>query len=103
MIQPWNPAIWKPICPARPSVQAAVHAGAVINARVRSAVATPEGTPAHALVVGLAKAYFQYLATREGYGVQGYEGASTLYGPSSTDFFAEKFFQLARSMNGFAI
>ena len=90
---------WLSLVPGEPTV----HAGAVINARVRSAVATQEGPPAHALVVGLANGYFQYLATREEYGVQGYEGASTLYGPSSTDFFAEKFFQLARSMNGFAI
>jgi len=35
--------------------------------------------------------------------VQAYEGASTLYGPSSADYFAERFFQLARSMNGFPI
>jgi len=90
---------WLSLVPGEPTV----HAGAAINARVRSAVATQSGRPAHALVVGLANAYFQYLATREEYGVQEYEGASTLYGPSSADFFAEKFFQLARSMNGFAI
>jgi len=90
---------WLSLVPGEPTI----HAGAVINARVRSAVTAEDGRPAHALVVGLANAYFQYLTTREEYGVQAYEGASTLYGPSSADYFAERFFQLARSMNGFPI
>jgi len=63
-------------------------------------VSPMNGPPAHALVVGLANAYFQYLTTREEYGIQTYEGASTLYGPASTDYFAERFSLLARSMMG---
>lgn len=89
---------WLSLVPGEPTV----HAGALINARVLGVAAQNE-RPAHALVVGLANAYFQYLTTREEYEVQGYEGASTLYGPSSAEYFAEKFFQLARSMNGFPI
>ena len=87
---------WLSFVPCEPTVQA----GEEINRRVRGVANGLDGRPAHALVVGLANAYFQYLTTREEYAVQNYEGASTLYGPASTEYFAERFFLLARSMTG---
>lgn len=39
------------------------------------------GEDAHVVVAGPANTYAHYIATREEYGVQRYEGASTLYGP----------------------
>lgn len=36
---------------------------------------------AYVVIAGPANAYAHYIATREEYGVQRYEGASTIYGP----------------------
>ena len=52
------------------------------------------------IVVGLTNHYLQYVATKEEYGFQYYEGASTLYGPDSSQFFVRSFGCLARWMTG---
>lgn len=39
------------------------------------------GTDAYVVVAGPANVYAHYVATREEYGVQRYEGASTIFGP----------------------
>ncbi|TMA14126.1 MAG: hypothetical protein E6J86_09600 [Deltaproteobacteria bacterium] len=90
---------WLSFVPGEPTVQV----GAAINARVLANVRTEDGRPAHAAVVGLANAYFQYLTTRREYAVQAYEGASTLYGPASAEYFEDRFSLLARSMMGESI
>ncbi|MDD9937293.1 MAG: neutral/alkaline non-lysosomal ceramidase N-terminal domain-containing protein [Myxococcales bacterium] len=41
----------------------------------------------HTALVGLTNGYLQYIATREEYALQHYEGASTVYGPRSARFF----------------
>lgn len=57
--------------------------------RIRRAVEKHVGLAAQSnrvAVVGLTNAYLQYFATKEEYGFQLYEGASTLYGPNSSAF-----------------
>jgi hypothetical protein len=49
-------------------------------------------------VVGLANAYIQYVATRPEYELQRYEAGSTLYGPLSSEFLAERAGLLARAV-----
>jgi neutral ceramidase len=87
---------WLSFVPAELTVQA----GAAVNRRVLGAVQTEDGRPAHATVVGLSNSYFQYVTTSREYGVQAYEGASTLYGPASADYVAARLFLLAKSMMG---
>jgi hypothetical protein len=49
-------------------------------------------------VVGLTNHYLQYIATKEEYDFQYYEGASTLYGPHSAQFLVRSFGCLAQWM-----
>src|SRR5205823_903991 len=56
--------------------------------------------PAHAAVVGLANSYLQYVTTRREYELQGYEGASTLYGPLTGEYFERRSALLARALMG---
>ncbi|KAF1951526.1 neutral ceramidase precursor [Byssothecium circinans] len=53
---------------------------AVYNAAVSSNL-VPSATPPIVVLGGPANSYTHYIATEEEYGVQRYEGASTLYGP----------------------
>jgi neutral ceramidase len=81
--------------------EATIQAGEEINASVRAVgPALGLGPDADAVVSGIANGYIQYLATRHEYALQRYEGASTLYGPSSTTYLAEVFHHLARHMAG---
>ncbi len=81
--------------------EATIQAGEEINASVRAVgAALGLGPDADAVVSGIANGYIQYLATRHEYPLQHYEGASTLYGPSSTTYLAEVFHHLARHMAG---
>ena len=50
-----------------------------------------------AVIAGLADDYVQYITTREEYGQQSYEGASTLYGKNEGTFFAEQLADLAQA------
>ncbi|HET7785794.1 MAG TPA: neutral/alkaline non-lysosomal ceramidase N-terminal domain-containing protein [Myxococcales bacterium] len=70
-----------------------VHAGRELREQVVRAA--PGAT---ARVVGLANAYIQYVATRAEYELQRYEGGSTLYGPLSSEFLAERAGLLARAL-----
>ena len=87
---------WLAFVPAEMTAQA----GASLTRRVREAVKTGDGRPAHAVVAGLANGYLQYVTTRREYEVQKYEGASTLYGPAMAEYFEQRFLLLARSMTG---
>ena len=64
--------------------------------RLRKRVEHEAGMPV--VTVGLSNAYLQYIATEEEYQLQHYEGASTLYGPSSAVFFEERLAELARAV-----
>jgi hypothetical protein len=77
-----------------------VHAGWAVRNRVEQVVKTKTKTPAHFVVAGLANAYMLYVTTRPEYNLQYYEGASTLYGPQSAEYIAERQEILARSMIG---
>ncbi|HEU4408170.1 MAG TPA: neutral/alkaline non-lysosomal ceramidase N-terminal domain-containing protein [Polyangiaceae bacterium] len=64
----------------------------VTGQRVREAVRARLGeAPAALPVVGLTNSYLQYFATGAEYELQLYEGASTLYGPRSSDFLVNHF------------
>ena len=52
----------------------------------------------HGLIDGLANDYVSYITTREEYGTQSYEGASTLYGKNEGTFFVERLAELARAL-----
>jgi neutral ceramidase len=84
--------VWLTFMPA----ELTVHAGALVNDRVRRFA----GRHAEARIVGLANGYIQYITTEAEYGMQHYEGGSTLYGPKSAEFFADQAEILARAMVG---
>lgn len=50
------------------------------------------------VIAGLSNAYSQYIATPEEYIVQRYEGASTLYGPWTLNFYQQEYSNLAKKM-----
>jgi hypothetical protein len=77
-----------------------VHSGWAVDRRVRAVVGPEAGPNDHFVVAGLANAYIQYVATSREYQFQHYEGGSTLYGPRTAEFFAERLELLARSMRG---
>lgn len=73
-----------------------------IRSRLRPEPASPldpeaGGAPASPSlpIVGLTNSYLQYFATKDEYGLQLYEGASTLYGPNSSQFLVQHFGCLA--------
>ncbi|KAK3081165.1 hypothetical protein LTR53_020489, partial [Teratosphaeriaceae sp. CCFEE 6253] len=68
----------------------AIHAAAAkaLATEARDA-GTGLGTPI-VVLGGPANTYTHYIATREEYGVQRYEGASTLYGPWTLDAHLER-------------
>jgi len=51
-----------------------------------------------AVIAGLAGDYVQYITTREEYGQQSYEGASTLYGKNEGTFFVEQMADLGKRL-----
>jgi neutral ceramidase len=63
------------------------EATTVAGGRIRNAALGRAPHYRQAVVVGLANGYNQYLATAEEYALQHYEGASTLYGPRTADYF----------------
>ena len=84
--------MWLSFVPA----ELTVHAGAMVNDRVRKIA----GPAAQTRVVGLANGYVQYVTTEVEYGMQRYEGGSTLYGPKSAEYFADQAELLARAVLG---
>ena len=77
-----------------------VHAGWSVRKRIEELAKDKVSGPQHYVIGGLANAYIQYVATRPEYNLQYYEGASTLYGPRSAEYIAERFEILTRSMLG---
>jgi hypothetical protein len=73
-------------------------AGFRLNQRVLARTAGFPGAPTRAVVAGLSNEYIQYITTEEEYANQDYEGASTLYGPSSSRYLTNRFGLLAASM-----
>lgn len=67
---------------------------------VRAALHAPESGIEHVAVVGLVNSYLQYVTTVPEYNAQAYEGASTLYGPDSVDFFDRSLGCVARRLAG---
>lgn len=76
-----------------------IMAGARLNDVVRG-FARLEDPQADAVVAGLSNGYIEYVATREEYQLQHYEGASTLYGPRTAEFLAAQLGVLAMAMRG---
>lgn len=52
------------------------------------------GQDAYVVVAGPANIYSHYITTREEYGIQRYEGASTIFGPCEYPFSAAALFRL---------
>jgi neutral ceramidase len=75
-----------------------VTAGHRLKMRILSELEPYSGAPSRVVVAGLANEYIQYVATAEEYQLQDYEGASTLFGPNSARYFANRLGLLARSM-----
>jgi hypothetical protein len=87
---------WVSFVPA----EVTVHAGWAIRQRVEHVVQTKEKARQHYLVAGPANAFVETIASRPEYNLQFREGASTLYGPQTAEYAAERFEILARSMVG---
>jgi neutral ceramidase len=66
--------------------------------RLIASVAQQLGPDRIYVVAGLANAYSDYVATREEYNVQHYEGASTLYGPWTHAAYLQQFSRLAAAL-----
>ncbi|CAA7260368.1 unnamed protein product [Cyclocybe aegerita] len=68
--------------------------------RIREAVRTKLiadgviGDDAYVVLAGPANAYSHYVTTREEYGIQRYEGASTIFGPYTLEAFIDKYTSL---------
>jgi len=52
------------------------------------------GNDAYVVIAGPANTYGHYVTTREEYGIQRYEGASTLFGPNTLDAYIDKYSSL---------
>lgn len=55
--------------------------------------------PGRILPIGLANEYVGYVTTREEYGAQAYEGASTIYGPYAAEVLQARLLDLARILH----
>lgn len=68
--------------------------------RLREAVLSELETKdvSHAVISSLSNSYASYLATREEYEMQWYEGAGTLFGPHEEEAFRQEFQRLARAI-----
>jgi neutral ceramidase len=73
-----------------------INAGHRLRQRVVELTRGRIGAPQQVVIAGLANEYIQYVATREEYQLQQYEGASTLYGENSAAYFRHRASLLAR-------
>jgi hypothetical protein len=71
------------------------EATTVAGGRIRESIREGEG---RSVLVGLANGYNQYVATREEYAEQAYEGGSTLYGPGTAERLVELMGELAAAL-----
>ncbi|KAF9525003.1 Neutral/alkaline nonlysosomal ceramidase [Crepidotus variabilis] len=58
------------------------------------------GEDAYVVIAGPANVYGHYVTTREEYGVQRYEGASTLFGPYTLEAYIDKYTSLVSFLGG---
>ncbi|MGH7562194.1 MAG: neutral/alkaline non-lysosomal ceramidase N-terminal domain-containing protein [Gemmatimonadales bacterium] len=65
---------------------------------IADSVKASSSPDARVIVVSLANGFMQYVTTRHEYAGQTYEGASTIYGPNTAEFFAARFAELARTL-----
>ncbi|MCA9534636.1 MAG: neutral/alkaline non-lysosomal ceramidase N-terminal domain-containing protein [Myxococcales bacterium] len=72
------------------------EATTTVGIRLRERVAAAR--PGPVMLIGLANDYLQYVTTAEEYALQHYEGASTLYGPSTARVLTAHFAALAQSI-----
>jgi neutral ceramidase len=79
---------------ATTTVGARMRAALRRSVEVRSRAAAPD----RFVVLGLANGYLQYVTTASEYAAQHYEGASTLYGPASAEFFTRRLALLASGL-----
>jgi len=75
-----------------------VTAGNRLKTRMKSMLAGFDKAPSRMILAGLANEYIQYVATAEEYELQDYEGASTLFGPNSSNYLSNRFGLLAGSL-----
>lgn len=75
-----------------------LHAGASVNQRVRGVICGNGPCSAHFMIGGLTNAYIQYVSTWAEYQYQYYEASSTLYGPRTAEYFADRLELLAHAM-----
>ncbi len=76
-------------------------AGRRLMNTVKNALA---GQVDYVVIAGLSNAYAGYVATREEYAMQHYEGASTHFGPYTLNAFQEQFAYIAQAMkNGYPV
>ncbi len=78
--------------------EATTGAGAELADRVRAATEAGGAPAEHVAILGLTNGFIQYVATRDEYRAQHYEGASTLYGPGTADALGVVLAGLARDL-----
>ena len=54
-----------------------------------------DNLPSTSVVAGLCNTYSDYIATKEEYGAQRYEGASTIFGPNTLEAYIQNFEEVA--------
>src|SRR6185503_9692763 len=68
--------------------------------RIKDAIAADLRIPrANVGLISIVNGYMHYLATREEYQAQFYEGGSTIYGPGSADAMRKQIVELARTIS----
>lgn len=73
-------------------------AGRRLKAAVKDKVQSAWGPEVELVIAGLTNTYSSYITTFEEYGVQRYEGASTIYGPHTLDAYIQEFRKLAHAL-----
>lgn len=68
---------------------------AVLDTLVKAGFATAD---THVVISGLSNQYSHYVTTREEYGAQRYEGASTMFGPFTLAAYQQRFAALALAL-----
>ncbi|KAK9901622.1 hypothetical protein WJX75_005298 [Coccomyxa subellipsoidea] len=75
-------------------------AGRRLREAIYAQVSGSWGSDVRVVIAGLTNTYSSYITTIEEYGVQRYEGASTIFGPHTLDAYIQEFSRLADAMVG---
>jgi len=75
-----------------------LEAGRRLRTSIETVAKGVDGPDARALVAGLSNGYLWYVTTGEEYERQGYEGASTLYGPNTLALLIDRFLRLSAAL-----